>query len=57
MACVIAMCHLLYQVLKLCFGNDLINPVMWSDILNSTIQKLVKCVQTLPRNGRKMADV
>ena len=39
------------------FGNDLTNPVMWSDILNSTVQKLSKSVQTFAKNGQKMADV
>ena len=45
------------QGLKLCFGNDLTNPVMWLDMLNSTVQKLSKSIQTLARNGQKMADV
>ena len=31
------------QGLKLCFENDLTNPAIWSDILNSTVQKNSKC--------------
>ena len=48
----------IYQGLKLYFGNDLTKPVLWSDILNSTIQKLSKCGQTLARNSwkRQMSD-
>ena len=42
---------------EITFGNDLTNPAIWSDILNSTVQKLAKSVQTLAKNGRKMADV
>ena len=46
------------QGLKLCFGNDLTNPVMWSAVLNSTVHKFSKSVQTLARNDQKMpADV
>ena len=43
--------------LKLCSENGLTYPIIWSDILNSTVQNLPKSVQTLARNGRKMADV
>ena len=45
------------QGLKLCFGNDLTNPAIWSVILNCTVQKNSESVQTLAKNGRKMADV
>ena len=45
------------QDLKLCFGNNLTNPAIWSDILNSTVQEYSKSVQTIAKNGQKMADV
>ena len=32
-------------------------PIIWSDILNSTVQKLPRSLQTFARNGWKMADV
>ena len=33
--------------------NDLTYPIIWSDILNSTVQKLPRSVQTFARNGQK----
>ena len=45
------------QGLKLCFGKDLKNPVMWLDIFHSIVQKPSKCVQKVARNGQKIADV
>ena len=39
---------------KLCFGNDLTGPAIWSDILNNTVQKFPKGVQALARIGQKM---
>ena len=32
-----------HEIIRIRFGNDLTNPAIWSDILNSTVQSFSKC--------------